>query len=106
MRVDDLQLVLERFPEVRELSGVPQINDRAARLLSGLEQLEVLQAEGVAVTETGLADLQRLRSLRLIRAGMTDTMQRELAQALPSCELRNASQDGDRRQEKSAESAR
>jgi hypothetical protein len=89
MTLANFRAVLSHFPEIRELAGVSAIDDQAVESLSELNQLEVLQAESIEVTETGLDALKQMPRLRILRAGMTEDTLHRLAKALPKCEVRN-----------------
>lgn len=90
--LDDVETVISRCPEIRELINAPVIDDKVSRMLVKLHSLEVLTTHGVDVSDAGLADLKRLTKLEELDAGRVDAdTLSALRSALPGCEIHGAS---------------
>ena len=69
------------------------INNRGLVCLSALPKLRELTLDSDRISDSGVADLKRLRNLRflsLMHTDITDNTYRELRQALPKASLRGS----------------
>jgi hypothetical protein len=89
--IDHLRQTAAAFPAVSELRVYLVIDDDAAKVLASLADLEVLEAQGVSVSDGGLEQLAVLSKLRkLSLKTLDDESMARLRDALPECEIEEA----------------
>ena len=79
---------MAQFPNAEVFLADVTLDDKTMQVISKMPKLEVLRVDDIVLTEEGLQQLAKLKSLKILAGSATEEMAARLKEALPDCELR------------------